>query len=119
MAKRRTIVSICMLLVAALALGGCAKNVGKSPPQIDEPPEITAFSPSSNSPSVNEPDDLSFSIDASDKEDSHLSYYWNGDATAGGPTWTYHGSWDSNHTNETMDVTVTVRDSAGNSDSMS
>ena len=85
----------------------------------NEMPKIMAFSPSSSSPSVKEPGDLTFSIDASDEEDLSLSYSWGGDASGRGPSWTYYGSWDSDHTNETINVTVTVEDSGGNMDSVS
>jgi hypothetical protein len=85
----------------------------------DEAPVIIAVSPNDNYASINEPDDLTFQIDALDEEDSHLNYFWNNDATATGPTWTYHGSWDSDHVSDTINISVNVRDSAGNSDYMS
>jgi len=84
----------------------------------NEMPEIIAFSPTSTAPSVDEPNDLTFSIDASDEEDLSLSYLWSGDASGRQSSWIYYGSWDSNHANEGINVTVEVRDSGGKSDSV-
>lgn len=85
----------------------------------NEPPEITTYTPSSTSPSVDEPADLTFSVDVSDEEDSSLSYSWGGDASGWGTSWIYYGSWDTNHSDEIVYVTCTVEDSGGKSDSVS
>ena len=85
----------------------------------NEVPKIVTFSPTDTLPSVDEPHSLTFSVIASDEEDLSLVYLWSGGGSDQQPSWTYYGSWDTNHVDEVISVAVKVRDSGGESVSVS
>lgn len=79
----------------------------------NEPPEINAYSPASSNPTVDEPNNQTFSISATDEEDTQLNLLWSGNVSNDGNKAIYEGYWDSNHSDERVDVSVRVEDSNG------